>query len=102
MEYDADNPDAELTLPFHLGVAGMIPTARVGRAHSYRARSASKWIVPAIPFSHFLKISLGSVIFPIETATNSHPPAPNSFSLVCIFSVSGSTSMILYWNRFDS
>src|SRR5882762_6659259 len=80
----------------------MIPTARVGRAHSYRARSASKGIVPATPFSHFLKISLGSVISPIETATNSHPLAPNSFSLVCIFWVSGRTSMILYWNRFGS
>jgi len=51
---------------------------------------------------HFLKINLGSVIFPIETATNSHPLAPNSFSLICIFSVSGSTSTILYWYRLDS
>jgi hypothetical protein len=45
---------------------------------------------------HFLKINLGSVIFPIDTATSSHPAAPNSFSLVCIFWVSGRTSMILY------
>src|SRR5580765_8321709 len=46
MEHDAVNPDAESQYasppPFHLGVAGMIPTARVGQAHSYRARSASK------------------------------------------------------------
>ena len=56
----------------------------------------------ASPFPHFLKISLGSVILPIGTATNSHPLAPNSFSLVCIFWVSGRTSTILYWNRFGS
>jgi len=31
----------------------MIPTARVGRAHSYRARFASKGIVPATPFLIF-------------------------------------------------
>ena len=77
--------DALLSPPFHLGVAGMIPTARVERGPSEAARSASKGIVPATHFSHFLKISLGSVISPIETATNSHPLAPNSFSLVCIF-----------------
>ena len=34
---------------FSLGVAGMIPTARVERAHSDRARSVSKGIVPATP-----------------------------------------------------
>ena len=38
-----------------------------------------------IRFSHFLKINLGSVISPIETATNSHPLAPNPFSTVCTF-----------------
>ena len=31
----------------------MIPTAHVERAHSYRARSASKGIVPATPFLFF-------------------------------------------------
>jgi hypothetical protein len=60
-----------------------------------RVARAQKIISPH-PLLHFLKISLGSVIFPIETATNSHPLDPNSFSIVCIFWVSGSTSTILY------
>ncbi len=51
---------------------------------------------------YFLKISLGSVIFPIETATNSHPLAPNSFNFVCMFWVSGNTSIIRYSYRFCS
>ena len=41
--------EAQVYPYFSLGVAGMIPTARVERAHSYRARSASKGIVPATP-----------------------------------------------------
>ena len=45
---------------------------------------------------HFLKISLGSVMLPIGTATSYHPLAPNSFNLVCIFWVSGNTSTIMY------
>src|SRR5205085_10408874 len=39
------------------GVGGMIPTSRVERAHSYRARSASKGIVPAAPFPFFSILS---------------------------------------------
>ena len=35
------------------GVAGMIPTARIGRAPFYRARSASTGIVPATPTPFF-------------------------------------------------
>jgi len=35
------------------GVAGMIPTAAIERAHSYRARSGSTGIVQAAPFSFF-------------------------------------------------
>ncbi len=47
--------------------------------------SGSKGIAALTRTPYFLKIILGSVISPIETDTNSHPPAPNSFSLVCIF-----------------
>jgi hypothetical protein len=49
-----------------------------------RARCASTEDHQPPSSSYFLKIILGSVIFPIETVTSSHPPAPNSFSTVCI------------------
>src|SRR5512144_853045 len=51
---------------------------------------------------YFLKISLGSVMLPMETDTSSQPLMPNSFSLVCMFMVSGNTSTILYSNRLGS
>src|SRR6476660_3707077 len=62
-------------LPLHASNESLL-RPRVARAQK---------IISLIPFSHFLKISLGSVIFPIETATSSHPFPPNSFSTVCIF-----------------
>src|SRR4029079_16137638 len=52
--------------------------------------------------SYFLKISRGSVMFPMETATCSQPLMPNSFNLVCMVVVSGSTSTILYSKRLGS
>src|SRR5262252_1768831 len=39
---------------------------------------------------------------PIDTVTSSHPLAPCSFMMVCMFCVSRNTSTILYWNRFGS
>src|SRR4026207_2468542 len=52
--------------------------------------------------NYFLKINLGSVMLPMETATSSQPLMPNSFNLVCMVMVSGNTSTIRYSNRFCS
>src|SRR4026209_1810435 len=52
--------------------------------------------------NYFLKINLGSVMLPMETATSSQPLTPNSFNLVCMVMVSGNTSTIRYSNRLGS
>ena len=77
--------DAFIPPTFPLGGGWDDPKLRASDEHILIVRVPRAKGSSQLSPSHFLKISLGSVILPIGTATNSHPLAPNSFSLVCIF-----------------